>query len=154
MNRFTVALSLTAIGIAALAGSGSATPTATLPGLRSPSGNIRCLLVPGVNAPSRLLCTIVRATYAAKLQARCMGPTGAGVDWHGFELDPRGRGNPTCSGGILYNPTTQHPSFTVVPYGASWRAGAFTCQSRTTGVTCRNRHGHGLFLSRSSWSVW
>ncbi len=154
MTRFAIALALAAIGLASLADSGSATSTETLPGLRSPSGNIRCLFVPGSNAPSRLLCTIAHATYAAKLQARCMGTTGAGVDWHGFDLTSNRKGNPTCSGGILYNPTTQHPSYAVVPYGKSWRHGAFTCQSRTNGVTCRSRGGHGLFLSRGSWKVW
>jgi len=39
-------------------------------------------------------------------------------------------------------------------YGKSWRAGTFTCTSQVTGVTCRNRHGHGLFISRRTWRVW
>ena len=40
----------------------------------------------------------------------------------------------------------------VLRYGHSLRVGRFTCTSRTTGVTCRNRrNGHGLFLSRASY---
>ena len=41
-----------------------------------------------------------------------------------------------------------------LPYGRTWRHGAFSCASRVTGVTCRNRAGHGLFVSRQSWRAW
>ena len=54
----------------------------------------------------------------------------------------------------LYDPETERPAFAALPYGSSWRRGAFTCRSRTTGVTCRNGSGHGLFLSRQTWRVW
>ena len=40
------------------------------------------------------------------------------------------------------------------PYGKVWRHAMFTCWSRVTGVTCQNRAGHGLFLSRQSWRAW
>ena len=83
-----------------------------------------------------------------------MRPDGSGVDWHGFELGAASRGAVTCSGGILYDPATQRPSYVTVAYGLSWRHGAFTCRSRRTGVTCESRRGHGLFLSRQSWRVW
>ena len=39
----------------------------------------------------------------------------------------------------------------VLAYGSSTRVGAITCTSATTGLTCRNRDGHGFFLSRASW---
>ena len=83
-----------------------------------------------------------------------MRPSGAGVDWHGFTLTATGRGAINCSGGILYNPATQRPGYATLPCGKSWRHGTFTCTSRVTGVTCRNRAGHGLFVSRQSWRVW
>ena len=154
MKRLAAILTLATIVAAAFAAAGPARATETLPGLRSPSGNIKCLYLPGAGSPSRLLCTIAHASFAAKLQSRCMGATGAGVDWHGFELTSARRGNISCSGGILYNPTTQHPSYTLLAYGKNWRHNAFTCQSRRTGLTCRSRTGHGLFLSLSSWRVW
>ena len=121
-----------------------------LPGFHSPSGNIRCLLAPG----RVLRCDLRRADYAAALQARCMRPGGAGVDWHGFELPAARKGTVTCSGGILYNPGTQRPAYANLPYGQTWRRGPFTCDSRVTGVTCRNTGGHGLFVSRQSWRAW
>jgi len=144
-------IAVCAIAVAGLA-PGAADATTRLPGFRSPSGNIACLLVPG--RPSVLLCTLRHAHYAAALQARCMGPTGSGVDWHGFTLTATGKGAVSCSGGILYSPSTQRPSYVTLPYGASWRRGVFTCASRVTGVTCRTRAGHGLFLSRQRWRGW
>jgi hypothetical protein len=139
------ALSVLAVGSPA----GAATQ---LPGVGSPSGNLRCLLLPG---PSRnLLCTIGHAKYATQLQSKCMAPGGAGVDWHGFTLSPTGKGFLNCSGGIQYNPTTQHPSYVTLAYGRARRLGSFTCTSTPTGLTCRNGRGHGLFLSRESWRAW
>jgi hypothetical protein len=124
---------------------------AQLPGFRSPSGNIECLYVPGPS--TNLLCSIGHATYARALQARCMGPTGAGVDWHGFSLGATTKGSVLCTGGILYN-ANDRPSYVTLAYGKTWRHGAFTCSSRLAGVTCRNRAGHGLFISRQSWRAF
>jgi len=149
MKRSLTLLTVVAIlGVAVSAASGAV----RLPGFRSPSGNIKCLSIPG--PPATLLCSIAHADYAAQLQARCMAPNGAGVDWHGFTLSQTRKGEISCSGGILYNPDTQRPSYVTLAYGKSWRAGTFTCTSQVTGVTCRNRHGHGLFISRRTWRVW
>jgi hypothetical protein len=123
----------------------AATP---LPGLRSPSGNIRCV------AAQSLFCSLRRADYAETLQDRCLNPNGemgAGVDWHGFELPRRGRGRILCSGGALWAGT---PRYVTVAYGRTWQGGAWTCRSRRTGLTCTNRGGHGLFLARERWRAW
>lgn len=148
------AVRCTAVCAIALAGlaSGAATAATRLAGFRSPSGNIACLLVPG--PPGTLLCTLRHADYAAALQSRCMGPDGSGVDWHGFALTATGKGAVNCSGGILFSPGTQRPSYVTLPYGSTWRRGAFACSSRTTGVTCRTPAGHGLFVSRQRWRSW
>lgn len=136
----------------ALAFAAPAAAKTPIPGLVSPSGNIRCLDVPG--PPALLLCSLGHADYGAALERRCLGPDGMGVDWHGFSLAAAGRGQVLCSGGILWSPDTQRPVYTTVAYGRAWRAGPFACRSRTTGVTCTNRAGHGLFLARASWRVW
>ena len=132
----------------------AATPKA-IPGIRSPSGNIRCLFVPparGTSTPN-LLCTIGQAGYSAALQRRCSSPP-TGLDWHGFELAAAQKGAVSCSGGILYDPGTERPVYTTLPYGKTWRHGPFTCASRVTGVTCASDRGHGLFISRQSWRAW
>ncbi len=155
MRRWTWAFACAALLSASCVSAGLARSVTTLPGFRSPSQNISCLFVPGSGGGgSRLLCTIARSAYGTSLQARCMAPSGAGVDWHGFELTTRRAGGISCSGGILYNPATQHPKYVTLPYGKTWQRAGFTCLSRITGITCRNRSGHGLFISRAAWRGW
>ena len=141
---------LPVLGIVAVSFAVLAVSATTLPGFRSPSGNIRCFFIPG--PPGLLRCEIAHADYAGSLQNRCM--SGPSVDWHGFELGATRAGSITCAGGILYDPDTEHPRYVTLPYGRSWRQGAVTCSSRITGVTCRSRTGHGLFISRQSWQAW
>jgi hypothetical protein len=158
MKRTVPLLTIAAVAAVAASVLASATPAAApqpIPGIRSPSGNIRCLFVPaagGTSAPN-LLCTIARADYTAGLQHRCItNPTR--LDWHGFELPATQKGSVTCSGGVLYDPDTERPAYTTLPYGKTWRHGPFTCASRRSGVTCTNGSAHGLFLSRQSWRAW
>ena len=146
MKRIVV-IGLAAAGLAAsLATASSAAQR--VPGFRSPTGNIRCLYV---TPPGMMLCTIDRSAYAKRLQDRCMAPGGAGLDWHGFTLGATKKGTIVCSGGILYNGT---PSYVTLRYGKTWRHGAFTCVSKRSGVTCRSRAGHGLFISRQAYRAW
>jgi uncharacterized protein DUF6636 len=42
----------------------------------------------------------------------------------------------------------------VLTYGSTTRIGAISCTSETTGLTCRNRSGHGFFLSRERWRTF
>ncbi len=118
-----------------------------LPGIHSPSGNIRCFVTPNV-----LHCDIAQSSYANALQRRCLAR--ASLDWHGFELNGAKRGTFVCSGGILYDPDAERPSYADLPYGKSRRLGAFTCTSRVTGITCTSGADHGLFISRASWRAW
>lgn len=120
-----------------------------LPGFRSPSGNIKCYYNPnGLTARGHgrvLTCSLGHADYGARLQRRCE----AG-DWHGFTLTPTKRPLLFCPAGA----SGDDPAYTTVPYGKSWQRGPFTCTSRVTGVTCRSRTGHGLFLSRQAYRTW
>jgi hypothetical protein len=135
--------------------SASLSAATTLPGFRSPSGNISCLVIPSAGStPAALLCTLAHADYAKTLQTRCLGPTGAGVDWHGFLLPAARKGTVNCSGGALYNPAKQHPSYTTLAYGKTWRHKMFSCTSAVTGVNCSNPSGHGFFVSRQTWRTW
>lgn len=147
-HRLALTWPVLLLAVCAAASVASAAP---LPGFRSPSGNIRCILLPGYSR--NLLCTIDRSAYATALQARCMAPGGAGVDWHGFTLSPTRKGLVNCSGGIQYS-GKDRPVYVTLAYGSSWRRGAFTCMSQRTGVTCRARSGHGLFVSREAWRTW
>lgn len=141
---------LAALAVALATASTAAGAKTPIPGIRTPSLNIRCLYVPGT--PPTLRCDVHSSTYGTRLQNRCIKVET--VDWHGFELSRTGKGKVTCSGGILYSPDTQRPVYRTLPYGRTWRHGGFTCSSARTGLTCRNRAGHGLFLSREFWRAW
>ncbi|MGE3138130.1 MAG: hypothetical protein AB7I08_08665 [Thermoleophilia bacterium] len=54
-------------------------------------------------------------------------------------------GSPTTGSGIA-------AAGEVVPYGSSWRNGAFTCDSAFDGITCRNGSGNGFFLNRDQYN--
>jgi hypothetical protein len=41
----------------------------------------------------------------------------------------------------------------VLRYGRTIRFGGISCRSTITGLTCRNRSGHGFFLSRQRWRL-
>jgi hypothetical protein len=144
------AAGLLLVAVALIAPTGAVAKT-ILPGFHSPSGNIKCFYGPG--RPAVLRCQIGQASYAGRLTAYCGSPP-IGVDWAGFELTPTRKGAVTCSGGVLYSPERQRPVFVNQPYGTTWKHGAFTCASERTGITCRNRTGHGLFISRASWRAW
>ena len=127
---------------------------ALLPGVKTPTQNISCFVVPiRPTAKSNLLCDIRSSSYGAALQRRCIdGP--AGLDWHGFELSWNGRARVVCTGGVLYDIGRDRPSYRVLGYGSTWRSHGFTCTSRVTGLTCTNGRAHGLFLSRASYRLF
>jgi hypothetical protein len=121
---------------------------ATLPGIRSPSGNITCLYV--TEKAQFLLCQIAKADYEPSLRKHCASAPYY-VDWAGFSLPAKGKGVVACAGGPAYDPQTEHPHYATLGYGKTWRRGPFTCRSATTGITCTNGAGHRLFVSLGSW---
>ena len=118
---------------------------APFPGVRTPTHNITCALTPGA-----LHCDIAQASYRSRLQKGCLAPP-TQLDWHGFELTPKGKGAVTCSGGVLVMGPVR---YVTLGYGRTWRNGVYTCRSRLAGLTCTNRSGHGLFLSRVSYRTF
>ncbi len=47
------------------------------------------------------------------------------------------------------------PGHTVyLHYGKTWSAPGLSCKEATSGLTCRNRDGHGFFLSLRSWRTF
>jgi hypothetical protein len=42
----------------------------------------------------------------------------------------------------------------VLRYGTKIRIAGITCSSAITGLTCKNRSGHGFFMSRQSWRLF
>jgi hypothetical protein len=54
-----------------------------------------------------------------------------------------------CSGDA--GPFIGQSTARVLAYGKTWRRAGISCRSAFTGMTCRNRSGHGFFLSRARW---
>ena len=133
---------------AALAFSASAAAR-VLPGFNSPTGNIKCYYNPhGLAKPGFgpvIRCGLNHADYAARLQHLC--PAG---DWHGFTLTATHRPFLYCPGGA----SGDRVSYRTLAYGSTRQLGQFVCTSRITGVSCVNRHGHGLFVSRQTFRLW
>lgn len=108
---------------------------------RTPSANIGCVYSsePGTPGPY-LRCDILSGLKPAPKR-----PPGCTLDWrYGLELSPTGRARTVCAGDTAVD---RHAR--VLRYGASWSRGGFSCTSRTAGLRCRNRSGHGFFLSRA-----
>src|SRR4029079_8302229 len=148
-SMVTRALVVLAVAAAVAAGASAA----LLPGVRTPSGNIRCFVVPvRPTTHSNLLCTIRSASYSGLLQRRCIAPP-TGLDWHGFQLPDRGRAHVVCSGGILYD-GRDRPAMRTLAYGRVWRHGPYTCRSLRSRLTCTNGPAHGLIISRAEWRAW
>ena len=103
---------------------------------QTPSHNIGCLYQ---TSPAALRCDI-----RSGLNPPPSKPKGCTVDWTGgYQVGRTGRAQKVCAGDTVLSPTAR-----VVRYGTTWRGGPFSCKSSSSGLNCRNRIGHGFFLSR------
>ena len=101
-----------------------------------PSDNIACALYSGV-----LRCDIFSG-LKPEPKRKC------DLDWTGLDVAKDGKAGPVCAGDTVYD---KHAP--VLDYGSKWRRAGITCRSRTSGLRCHNRKGHGFFLSRESWDT-
>lgn len=129
MRRFAGLLAAAGLALAAPgASSGVGTHFST------PSRNIGCV---GDSTFVRCDIGVTRAKAPPK-------PRTCQYDWGNyFRLGQRGRARRICVS------DTALGSRRILGYGRTMRIGrGITCTSRTIGLTCRNRDGHGFFLSR------
>jgi hypothetical protein len=119
-----------------------ATPAqAILLQFRTPTSNIGCVYSsePGRTGP------YLRCDILSGLKPKPARPRGCTLDWtFGFQMNRTGRARTVCAGDTAVD---RHAK--VLRYGHKWSAGGFSCASRRTGLRCRNRSGHGFFLSRT-----
>jgi hypothetical protein len=103
---------------------------------QTPSHNIGCAYS---TSPANLRCDI-----RSGLRPRPPRPGNCDLDWgDSYGLGPTGRATIICHGDTAIDPRSR-----ILRYGSTWQRGAFTCRSKTTGLRCRNRSGHGFFMSR------
>jgi hypothetical protein len=103
---------------------------------QTPSHTIGCVYQ---SSPTALRCDI-----RSGLKPPPSRPKGCMNDWtFGYQVGATGRAHKVCAGDTVLSPTAR-----VVRYGTMWRGGPFTCKSSSSGLRCKNRSGHGFFLSR------
>jgi hypothetical protein len=131
--RFVVVAVLTLT----VAGSAAASVVASF---RTPSGNIGCTFASGLGPEPNLRCDI-----RSGLKPKPPKPRNCDLDWgFGYSMGPTGRAHVVCAGDTALIPTSR-----VLRYGSRWSRGGFTCRSQVQGLRCRNRSGHGFFISRA-----
>lgn len=111
----------------------------------TPSENIQCVVGQGAGG-SDIECTIIErhGPPAAPRPADCSD------DWgHSFFMRDRGPARVLCQ--PLDRGRGGHDR---AEYGVTGEFGGFTCHSARTGLECRNRDGHGFFLSRARQSIF
>lgn len=111
-----------------------------------PSGNIGCGYAKFTGETANLRCEIISRLVPMPPKPRqCT----EGVWGRAVGMAPTGR-----AAGYCISDTVMEPTAPVLQYGRTWARGGFTCTSRSTGLTCRNRDGHGWFLSRGSSRIF
>ncbi len=112
-------------------------------GFMTPTGNIYCN---GAVEVSEISCSVVERSGPVPIPkpASCNGVWG-----HRFNLAAKGKATMSCG------QKPQKVDYTdIAPYGVTAEFGDITCVSETTGLTCRNRSGHGFTLSRRQQSLF
>jgi hypothetical protein len=119
---------------------------------KTPSGNIVCFHSPGpADMPQAFLACGIKSGLEPPPPRR---PCQDG-DYAGDRVTMLATGRvsvPSCAGdpGALVGEREAR----VLGYGASWSDGGMRCTSAVTGLTCRNKSGHGFFLSRENWRAF
>ncbi|MFL5840327.1 MAG: DUF6636 domain-containing protein [Thermoleophilaceae bacterium] len=107
---------------------------------QTPSHNIAC-----VGNAKYIRCD---TRFQTKFYAPAYKPKGCDLDWGPLTMGPRGHAEVLCAGDTALNPKAA-----VLGYGRSKLFGkAFRCTSRSSGLRCQNRSGHGWFLSKRTQS--
>jgi hypothetical protein len=129
----------------------SSVPAAKTGYFKTPSGNIVCLYLAGKGADTPLVVCGIKSGLrpAPPYTASCKA---AGLDYNADRvvLSATGPARPVaCSGDA--GPFVGQDQARVLGYGKTWRGGGIRCASAVAGLTCRNKSGHGFFLSRAHW---
>jgi hypothetical protein len=135
--RLALASLLALVAIVALAPAGAPAAGGLTP-FRTPSKNIYC-------AREQFRHTDMLRCDVRKLDHLAPKPKGCKFGWgNSFGMNPRGRAHSLCVSDSVFD---AHAA--VLAYGTTHRYGPFTCTSRTSGLTCSNRSGHGFTLNRT-----
>ena len=112
---------------------------------KTPSGNINCGYFDYDGQP------YVRCDINTFKPSGTPPPADCDLDWG----DSFGIGAADLIGDMIcHGDTVISQESRTLPYGSSWSEGGITCTSEKRGLTCKNRKGHGFFLSRAKQDVF
>jgi hypothetical protein len=135
-TRLTVLIAASAAALAvAVPGAGA---TAGLDPFMTPSRHIACMYQHLPDARPELRCDVDHVAHPVKRPRSCELDYGSA-----FGLSATGRAQRLCVGD-----TVRDPKAKILKYGTTRRFGPFTCTSKTTGLRCTTKAGHGFELSR------
>ena len=143
MRRLMIlATGLLLLALAALpAGAEPTAHPSAFKAFQTPSKMIGCYYTTG---PTVLRCdTVYHTKYYNKKSCR------EGVYGDAFAMSRSGKARPICRSDTAINPSAHK-----LRYGTTKHYGPYTCTSRTTGLTCKNKRGHGWKLSKQKQRVF
>ena len=140
-------LALSVLAAAALAGAGTAgAAKVTISYFKTPSGNIVCMYSRGLaGTKPGVDCAIKSGLKPPPPKVKCR--EGDPTDVFVFIATTGRAHEPSCAGDP--GPIVGEKHAKVLRYGHKFHRPGLTCTSRTSGLTCRNKSGHGFFLSRA-----
>lgn len=133
-------------------------------GFKTPSGNIICLsgvsMQNGKEDIPMIDCRIAKVDQWSVREASCKP-----VQWdryNAFTIEHKAqRARLSCNESDYNQIVLEQKQFglfknglKVLGYGETWSLGSISCSSDMNGLTCRNKEGHGFFLSRKSQSIF
>ena len=162
--RFIASLVLSLFMMAAPADAQSFSYEEANQGFKTPSGNIVCLSAVAMQNGKEDLpiidCRIGKVEQWTIKNTPC-----SAQDWNRFNtfsIEHKAKATRLNCNKSDYNQIVQEQKafglfkdgLKVLGYGESWSLGGVSCSSDMNGLTCRNKDGHGFFLSRKSQSIF
>jgi hypothetical protein len=136
-----------ALVVAAAVAAGSAASADSFGFFKTPSGKIVCQW--GTDTGGSIVCGVSTGLHPPipKTGAVCQH-----LDYVGNRVALQATGRVqliACTGDA--GPFGDPAHTVYLHYGKTWKVPGLSCSEAVKGLTCRNRDGHGFFLSLQSW---
>jgi hypothetical protein len=118
--------------------------SSSLTSFRTPSKNIYCAWEHLGGSPQLLRCDVQQLAHQAPKPKGCRFDAGSS-----FGMNPTGRAAALCVSDSVHDPHAKS-----IAYGRSRRFGSFRCSSKTSGLRCTNKSGHGFLLNRTTYRLF
>jgi hypothetical protein len=119
---------------------------------KTPSGKIVCAWVEeSLSTQDAVFC---EATTGLKPPIPRSAPSCQHLTYVGNRVGLQATGAATLIPCADARPFADPARTSVLPHGKTIKGGGIACSEAATGLTCRNRSGHGFFLSPQRWHTF